>query len=921
MTATNRMLINYVPGVECRVAVVREGRLEELHAERMDAASHVGNIYVGRVTNVEPAIQAAFVDFGLEANGFLHITDVHPKYFPGEEDDATERVGRKTPRSERPPIQACVKRGQEVIVQVLKEGIGTKGPTLTSYLSIPGRFLVMMPQMDKVGVSRRVEDEEQRREMREILDQLDLPEGFGFILRTAGMDQTKAELKRDLAYLQRLWKDMQRRMASGSKPRLLYAESDLLVRCLRDVLTADTEEVVVDETAALRRAASFLKIVAPRTGPRLLRYADACPIFHRFGIEGQIRMVGQRETPLPSGGSLVIDETEAMVAIDVNSGKMRDNRDAETTAFKTNMEAADEIARQLRLRDLGGVVMNDFIDMRSKKHQRELMERFEGNLKRDRAHTKALPPSAFGVVEMTRQRMRGSYRTTHTAECPHCRGLGRIPRPSHTLADGMRELAWLLHFEKVMKVEVVLPPRLAGELLSNGRQRLTRMERQTGKHVEVRVSETAPLDRVNFYAYDAQGADIDLERLVTPRPPEDLEVWHAPSGEAADWALDPGEEAHGIVRHEAEIEAEASRLAEEAASADLPLEETGEAEPEEAEWGALDTPAKRGRRRRGRGGQAAPIAQPARPIQPKQQPAALPQGEDQPAGGKRRRRRRRRGRGGAVEGQPMAPGGTPGPNRAESWDIEPLPGGGAASPGDAPSRADSWDVDPAPAARKARPPQPRPAAPSRASSWDIEPGEMVAATDAGSGPVPGPDDGQTAAGEGGAKRRRRRRRRRGGRGGAGAEGGLPQAGAAPATSTNEPGRADSWDLEPAQLPPVPPRTAPVSAPAPSRADSWDLEPPAAQAAAQRAAASPAARVTSAEPEAKPVVVSLAAHGRGDSWDVEPQVVTPAETTDAAPAVVAGEIAGLAAPVRPKRGPGSRGGKGGRPKPQPPVEGA
>ncbi|MBY0263017.1 MAG: ribonuclease E/G, partial [Phycisphaerales bacterium] len=238
--AQQEMVINYVPGEECRVAIVEGGKLQELHAERMDGpSSHVGSIYVGKVVNVEPAIQAAFVDFGLEANGFLHVSDVHPQYFPGADSDETERVGKKTPRRDRPPIQDCFRRGDEVAVQVLKEGVGTKGPTVTSYLSIPGRFLVMMPQMDKVGVSRKVEDEETRRKMREILDQLELPEGFGFILRTAGMERSKAELKRDLAYLMRLWKDMEKRWGSGDKPRLLYNESDLLVRALRDYLTGD----------------------------------------------------------------------------------------------------------------------------------------------------------------------------------------------------------------------------------------------------------------------------------------------------------------------------------------------------------------------------------------------------------------------------------------------------------------------------------------------------------------------------------------------------------------------------------------------------------------------------------------------------------------------------------------------------------
>src|SRR6185295_3106748 len=222
-----QMLINYVPGEECRVAVVEDGKLEEFHAERASNISRVGNIYVGRVTNVEPAIQAAFIDFGIEHHGFLHVSDIHPRYFPGEDEGTPERVGRKTPRRERPPIQKCFRRGDEIVVQVLKEGVGTKGPTLTSYLSIPGRFLVMMPQMDKVGVSRKVEDEETRRQMREILDQLELPEGFGFIVRTAGLDRNKTELKRDLAYLQRLWKDMEKRWNTGKGPRLLSTESDL----------------------------------------------------------------------------------------------------------------------------------------------------------------------------------------------------------------------------------------------------------------------------------------------------------------------------------------------------------------------------------------------------------------------------------------------------------------------------------------------------------------------------------------------------------------------------------------------------------------------------------------------------------------------------------------------------------------------
>ncbi|MCK6478362.1 MAG: Rne/Rng family ribonuclease, partial [Phycisphaerales bacterium] len=525
----NQMVINYVPGEECRVAVVEDGKLEELHTERFATASRVGNIYLGRVSNVEASIQAAFVDFGVEENGFLHISDLHPRYFPGEDvEETTERVGHKTPRRERPPIQHCLRRGQEVVVQVLKEGVGTKGPSLTSYLSIPGRFLVMMPQMDRVGVSRKVEDEETRHKMREILDQLELPEGFGFILRTAGMDRTKTELKRDLAYLQRLWKDMDRRLVSGNKPRLLYSESDLLVRCLRDVLTADTDEIIIDHELALKRAFRFLKIVAPRTSTKLLHYPGKAPIFHAFGIEQQIALINAREVPLPSGGRLVIDQTEALVAIDVNSGKSRDARDAEDNAYRTNIEAVDEICRQLRLRDLGGIVINDLIDMRHASHRKDIEARFRERLKRDRARSTITPISEFGILEMTRQRMRGSHEQVHFHDCPTCRGRGLVQRPESVAADGLRELAAILDMDRVHKVELAVPPRVAGELLSTKRQFLSRIERHSGKRIEVRVSETLPADRVSFYAYDDQNADIDLTNLPKPRRPKDLKIWEEP---------------------------------------------------------------------------------------------------------------------------------------------------------------------------------------------------------------------------------------------------------------------------------------------------------------------------------------------------------------------------------------------------------
>lgn len=662
------MLINYVPGEECRIAILEDGKLEEFDSEPTEHVSRVGNIYVGKVVNVESQIQAAFVDFGVEEAGFLHISDLHPRYFPGADEDETESVGRKTPRRQRPMIQQALKRGQEITVQVLKEGVGTKGPTLTSYLSIPGRFLVMMPDMDRVGVSRKVEDEDERRKMREILDQLDLPEGFGFILRTAGFERNKAELKRDLAYLQRLWKDMERRRRKGGGARLLYSEADLLLRTLRDRATANVSRIVVDNEAALRRASAFMKIVSPRSSTRLCHSKDRRPIFHAFGVEDQLSLMHATEVPLPSGGRLVIEQTEALVAIDVNSGKSRAARDAETNAFQTNLEAVDEICRQLRLRDLGGLVINDLIDMRSASHRKEIENRFRERLKRDRARSTILPISQFGILEMTRQRMRGSFEQQHFQTCPRCTGRGLIQRPDSVAAGALRDLASLLEHDRVGRIELVVSPVVAGALLSTRRNTLGRIERLSGKKVEVRVSETISAGRVTMYAYDLNGADLDLERLPRQRSEPRVVEWDdtdlAPATDG--WAVDLEEEAETVrAEIESELKAHEEAIHEKIAHLDLPGDEE---EPE----GDGKKKRRRRRRRRGKGepeGEGAPRPD-ARPAPPAQAPRAEPadtdeddgEDDDRPEGAapatngdaseggqggkkKRRRRRRRRGKG------------------------------------------------------------------------------------------------------------------------------------------------------------------------------------------------------------------------------------------------------------------------------------
>ncbi|MEM8739576.1 MAG: Rne/Rng family ribonuclease [Planctomycetota bacterium] len=504
------MLINHVPGEECRIAVIEDGKLEEFYQERASTESHVSNIYKGRVTNVEPAIQAAFVDFGLERNGFLHISDLHPKYFPGKDREEFEKVGHKTARHERPPIQKCLKRGQEVLVQVLKEGIGTKGPTLTSYLSIPGRFLVMMPDMQKHGVSRKVDDDEARREMRDILKTLDPPKEFGFIVRTAGIGQTKTDLKRDLSYLQRLWKNIERKRKGRAKTAELYAESDLVIRTIRDVFNSDIDRIVVDDPVAAARARDFLAVANPRTKSKVVYYDDPVPLFHRLGIEQQLDHMNAREVPLPSGGALVIDQTEALVAIDVNSGKSRAARDAETNAYKTNLEAVDEIARQLRLRDLGGLVVLDLIDMRPLKNRKTVETRFRNNLKKDRARTRVGPISQFGLLEMTRQRMRPSLKTSIYQECHHCNGRGYSMSPESVILSVMRRLALVMHRDDVARIELTISPDVAFHILNRKRGELVHLEKQYGKTVMVRVGGST-IDHVHIEALSDKGVALHAD--------------------------------------------------------------------------------------------------------------------------------------------------------------------------------------------------------------------------------------------------------------------------------------------------------------------------------------------------------------------------------------------------------------------------
>ncbi len=498
------MIINTVPREECRIAVLCDGRLEEIYLERATSENHVGNIYKGVVTNVEASIQAAFIDFGQGKNGFLHISDLHPQYFPNGQGQ-TENVGHKMPRRHRPPIQRCLKRGQQVVVQVTKEGIGTKGPTLSTYLSIPGRFLVMMPGMGRLGVSRRIEDDDARSKLRGTLSDLELPEGMGFIARTAAMGRTKRELQGDLTYLSRLWRAVEKRMKNERAPAELYRESDLVIRTIRDVFTSDVERIVVDDAEVADRARDFLSIFSPRSADIIGVYDKPQPIFHKYGIEAELERLHSRRVPLNSGGSLVIEPTEALVAIDVNSGRFRTEDDAETTAYKINIEAADEIARQLRLRDLGGVVVCDFIDMRQESHRRDIERRLARNLKDHKERAKVLRTSEFGIIELTRQRQRASLTRSVYQDCHHCHGTGLVKTIESVALDVMRLVQLAVTRDNIHTIEVSVSPDVAFLLQNRKRRLLHELESNNRRIISIRPDPGYSLDQVDIRCTDPRG--------------------------------------------------------------------------------------------------------------------------------------------------------------------------------------------------------------------------------------------------------------------------------------------------------------------------------------------------------------------------------------------------------------------------------
>jgi ribonuclease E len=483
------MLINAAQPEESRIAVLDNGMLEEFYVHRSSKEGYLNNVYKGIITNIEPSIQAAFIDFGVGKNGFLHVSDIMPIYALRNPTTATRASVNANPansnrRSDR-RIEDMVRKGQEVLVQVTKDGIGNKGPSLTTYISLPGRFVVLMPSVRRSGVSHKIQDEAERKKLRSILRELSPPEGMGYIIRTAGADRTKKDLAQDLQYLLKLWKAVVKRTKEVSAPCPIYQESDLIIRTIRDIFTPEIEEIIVDTEEHYKKARDFMNIIAPRYENRIRIFKDPVPIFERYKMEQEIEKTFQKKIQLSSGGNIVIEPTEALVAIDVNSAKFTEESDLEETAFKTNMEALHEVIRQLKLRDAGGVIIIDFIDMKEENHRKEIERTLKNLLKKDRSRTKIAKMSPFGMIELTRQRVGPSLQKYHYQDCPHCTGTGIIKNTETMTLMTIRKLRVALQDPKAHKVEVRINPRISNILLNEKRRVLVELENEFKKEIVV----------------------------------------------------------------------------------------------------------------------------------------------------------------------------------------------------------------------------------------------------------------------------------------------------------------------------------------------------------------------------------------------------------------------------------------------------
>jgi ribonuclease G len=478
---------------ESRIAIMEDGVLAEFLIERKEEMGVAGNIYKGKVARVLPGMQAAFIDMGMEKAGFLHASDfsTEPDAVQLTGDDVEFEDAPKPPpsSSRRLPLEKQLSRGEEILVQVAKDPLGTKGARVTCHVSLPGRYMVFMPGTKHIGISRRIESDEERKRLKEIAQSLGTESG-GFILRTACEGLSKREIQRDLGFLTKLWEGIQKKAASAAAPALIHQDLDLIARTLRDFFTADSDQVVIDSPRDHRRVVDFVRHFMPRQKSKIVLYNEKEPLFEQYAIEEKVIKALDRRVWLRSGGYLIIERTEALTAVDVNTGRFVGKRNQEDTILKTNMEAVQEVVRQLRLRNLGGIIIIDFIDMEKEGNRKKVYDALKEALKNDKARTNILKISELGLVEMTRQRTRESLENQLLRSCPHCEGRGRI-KSAPTIAYDVLRAIKRQHpsLDGSKNIVVRLHPDIANFLYDEKNNSLENLEREINHRIIIKASQ------------------------------------------------------------------------------------------------------------------------------------------------------------------------------------------------------------------------------------------------------------------------------------------------------------------------------------------------------------------------------------------------------------------------------------------------
>jgi len=501
---TRRMLINARVPEELRIAIMDGDVLENYQVEVSDRDLTRGNIYRGTINSIQPSLNAAFIDYGAERHGFLSVQDVVPAAYY-----------RNPEKSGRPRIEEVLEKGKPIVVQVTREPEGNKGAALTTNLSLAGRYLVLTPFDDTHGVSRKVEDEETRKRLKDQVAKLNRPSGSGIIVRTNALDQNKAALTRDMNALHRLWKSVGTEARRGKGIQLLYSDQDIILRTLRDYLDNSMQEVLIDDDAAYEKTLQYMRAFMPRSKTRLVRYSERTPLFARFELEQQIERIYDRQVGLPSGGSIVIDATEALVAIDVNSGRSTRASSHEETALNTNLEAAAEVARQLRLRDIGGLIVVDFIDMQAWKNRKSVEKALRDAMKSDKARFTVGRISPNGLLEVNRQRIQQALHLRTHRPCPTCTGTGRIASPEMVGLQVLRKLEARAASGFTGTVRISLHPELADSIQNKRRRDIANLEEEFGLRVEIIASNRLHRSEQEIDWIESSNGDLRVPK--TPR--------------------------------------------------------------------------------------------------------------------------------------------------------------------------------------------------------------------------------------------------------------------------------------------------------------------------------------------------------------------------------------------------------------------